>query len=610
MKNSIKSYALLASLASLAVSCGPEWGQMDPPAGNQIYPTLQNVGCYTFDEEGDLDPEIVQFVSYANEAMPEIVTDKTAKSPVLKVGKESYVKLDNMLTNVVCQNGAGVTFWLYEEGEAPADASILHWENEDGSQKLDFKANGKLEFANTRAEGEDEEEPADENMGKIMPDGWHFCALQLRNDGYALYVDGNENMDVAVADTDLSEAVQLMAQAPDVYVNYGSAQHADIMVDDITFFRNQITAREVKMPRKGNIGSSESGPDYSKWLMVGEEDNTTGFWTAWGPYVNLTGDGTIHYSFINYTDGINNWDNWLLCLTNGVERGGDGYTEYIVLRADNWGWATLYDTGTIESDYNWDTFKEDMNGAKVEMDINRNGANVEIICEITTEDGEKTYHYKKTIEGVASETLGSFLLVERGHLLIDPESVFTGQTFAPGAYTVGTDLNTGFWSVWSNQVRMTGDFKNFCFEFINHSPGEGSQNWQNWGLVVTNGYQSAPDGQRDPEYSEYYYLRADAWGWGGAFDRSKMTHSFDWDTYKADMKDANVKMYFTLSNGELTMSARQTRTDGSRMPEYRFVTPEVGVPVSLILTCEGSWLEILKVGYYPFADMSPEETND
>lgn len=616
MKNLIKSCILFGSLCLATASCGPDWGKMDPPAGNQVYPSLQNVASYNFDEE--MDPLLVELGSLTGGTPAVVAVDDSVQSPVLNISEGTYARLANSLTGVVCQTSASVSFWYKQlspktrDGEdsetvAPLDAtsSVLHWDM-DGSS-LDITANGSLKFK-SGDKSVTLDNPSEVANETVKADKWQFMTFVVSQNGYKMFVGGEEMPINLPEGIDLSEAVVLMNKASHVTLNNDGNQH--MLVDDITFFRNSATEKEAKQPKKGKIGqtggSGNEGPDYSKWILVGEEDNSTGFWTAWGPYVNLTGDGTIHYEFINYTNELNNWCNWLLCLTNGIERGGDGYTEYLVLRADNYGWATLYETGEMSSDYNWDTFKQDMNGAFVNMDINRTGANVEIVCVITTVDGQ-TFNYRKTIEGVDSPTLGSFLLVEGGHLLIDPESVFTGTVYKPGEYTLGTDLNTGFWSVWSNQVRMEGNFTNFAFEFINHSPGEGSSNWQNWGLIVTNGYQSG--GNQDPAYAEHYYLRADAYGWGGLYDSSTMTHGFDWSTYTADMKDAYVRMYFTYRDQELTMSARQTKADGDRMPEYRFVTPGMPAPISLILTCEGSWLEILKVGYYPFADMSPEEND-
>ncbi len=614
MKNSIKSCILFGSLGLAAASCGPDWGKMDPPAGNQIYPSLQNVASYNFDEE--IDPLVVELGSLDGSAAAVVAVDDSVQSPILDISRGAYARLANALTAVDCQTSASVSFWFKQvsgitpaEGEvAPVNltSSILHWEIEGST--LDFTANGCLKLKS----GEKAitlNDPAEIKNDFIKADKWQFITLVVHQNNLRLFV-GGEEMPVTVPEgTDLSEAVLLMNRADYVVLNADGDQH--MLLDDFTFFRNSATEKEAKQPKKGKIGQTGSGsdePDYSNWILVGEEDNTTGFWTAWGPYVNLTGNGNIHYEFFNYSDEGANWRNWLLCLTNGIEREGNGYSEYIVLRSDAWGWGALYDTGEMSQEFDWDTFCHDMNGAYVNMDINRNGANVEIVCVITTVEG-KTLNYRKTIEGVDSETLGSFLLVEGGHLLINPEQVFVGNTYKPGEYTVGTDFTTGFWSAWSNQVRMEGNFKNFAFEFINHSQGEGSQNWQSWGLVVTNGYQSAPDGQRDPAYSEYYYLRADAWGWGSHYDSSTMTHGYNWDTFTSEIKDANVRMYFTYQNQELTMSARHTKTDGERMPEYRFVTPGVSAPLSLILTCEGCWLEILKAGYFPFADMSPE-SND
>ncbi|MBD5275338.1 MAG: hypothetical protein HDS37_04460 [Bacteroides sp.] len=611
MKNSIKSCILFGSLAVAAASCGPDWGKMDPPAGNQIYPSLQNVASYNFDEE--LDPLLVELASHLGGTPALVAVDDSVQSPVLDISHGSYARLSNALKSVDCQTSASVSFWYKqlsgitpEDGSvAPIEASssVLRWNTDENT--LDFTANGCLKLKS----GDKTLTLNNETTNDfIKADKWQFITLVVANDGYKLYV-GGEEMPVNVPEgTDLSEAVAMMNRADYVTLNADGGQH--MLIDDFTFFRNSATEKEAKQPKKGKIGQTggpgNEGPNYSKWILVGEEDNSTGFWTTWGPYVNLTGDGTIHYEFINYSNELNNWCNWLLCLTNGIERNGDGYTEYLVLRADNYGWGTLYETGEMSCDFNWDTFKQDMNGAFVSMDINRTGTSVEVKSVITTVDGQE-YNYRKTIEGVDVPTLGSFLFVEGGHLLIDPESVFTGTVYKPGEYTVGTDYNTGFWSVWSNQVRMEGNFTNFAFEFINHSPGEGATNWQNWGLIVTNGYQSG--GNQDPAYAEHYYLRADAYGWGSLYESSTMTHGFDWSTYPADMKDAYVRMYFTYQNQELTMSARQTKADGDRMPEYRFVTPGMPAPISLILTCEGSWLEILKAGYYPFADMSPEEND-
>ncbi|MDE6549215.1 MAG: hypothetical protein K2L22_09460, partial [Muribaculaceae bacterium] len=132
------------------------------------------------------------------------------------------------------------------------------------------------------------------------------------------------------------------------------------------------------------------------WKLVGIEDNSTPFWSTWSEQVDLTGNGTLHYEFYNYTVGNENWQNWGLVLTNGVPRGGEGYHEYMYLRADAWGWGVEYEAtnggnAVQDHNFNWDTFKTDMEGALVNIDITRNGSNVKVEAKIKTVEGKDFY---------------------------------------------------------------------------------------------------------------------------------------------------------------------------------------------------------------------------
>jgi len=72
--------------------------------------------------------------------------------------------------------------------------------------------------------------------------------------------------------------------------------------------------------------------------VVGAEDNTALFWTAFSDSYTIPAENTLHLEFTNYSSKENNWNNWIVVVTNDAERNGDGYVEYVVLRADNWGW--------------------------------------------------------------------------------------------------------------------------------------------------------------------------------------------------------------------------------------------------------------------------------
>lgn len=593
----------------MASSSCHDWGEMDPPAGNDIYPTLENVAQYTFDDE-TLDPMLFKTGSYNGADIPELYEDPE-KGQVLYLNN-GYVTMNNPLSAVTCQTAVSMTFWMKqdvavdeESGEAlPQDltGALFGFSNDNNSGNMFFTANGWLSYSGVDGEWSDND-PSQYQTGYMTPGEWHYVALIVRKDGYGLYVDGQRKVDKQVADFDMSKLVRFMNNVSTLYIGKGGdSDTAPRYVDDIKIYRNQITDKEIARPNMSGGGSGDV--DLSKWILIGAEDNSAAWWTVWSPNVALAGDGTIHYQFYNYGSGGANWNNWVLVISNGKYVGEDGYAENLVMRADSWGWGgnISWDDCTVTNDYDFSTFIGDLQGALVDMDITRKGNTVTVSTVAYCENG-KTLHYEVIIPNVETPEIGTFFVLDSSHLLMNPDQTFVGRTYAPGEYTMGAaDFSSGFWSVWTPMEKFTAPFANFGFEFINHNSGVGS-NWQNWNYVITNGYQS---GGSDAEYAEYYYLRSDAYGWGSLYDSSTMTQSFDWTTYVADMHDSTHRIYFTYANNTLTMVNRGKRADGSAMPEYRFVTPDIPLPLSIIFTGEGCQLEFLRVGYFPWVDMSAE----
>ena len=130
----------------------------------------------------------------------------------------------------------------------------------------------------------------------------------------------------------------------------------------------------------------------------------------------MQGDGTLEAKFVNYTAGGNNWDNWLLVCCNDQDRGTSGYKEYIVLRADNWWWATGVDGGNTgcTSNFNWNTFKQDMNGATVLLTATRTGNTIAVDHDITTASGTK-YSYKFSRNTSYDSKIRFFFSNEKSH---------------------------------------------------------------------------------------------------------------------------------------------------------------------------------------------------
>ena len=148
--------------------------------------------------------------------------------------------------------------------------------------------------------------------------------------------------------------------------------------------------------------------------LIGLEDNTTGWWTAFSDDVKVPAGETRSFSFTNYTDGKNNWDNFVTILRNADKK------EYGVVRADNYGWGNGYDAcqhdGTAGAD--WAGWLTAMNGAKVTVYVtncNNGTADVQAIMKGT--DGKTYTQYYLGINTVDPADLYVSFTADHSHLV-------------------------------------------------------------------------------------------------------------------------------------------------------------------------------------------------
>ena len=204
--------------------------------------------------------------------------------------------------------------------------------------------------------------------------------------------------------------------------------------------------------------AEESVPVY---YPVSEQKNTTAAYNT-----NLTQDYTLaagkkaQFKFYNYTVATDNFKSWVLGVSNKAH-GLSGYTEYVMLRNDNWENVAWTNTGCM-SDFDWTTFVNDMNGSLVDMTVELTTAGVfNMTSVITTADKKATYHYSYT------KTLSA-----------KPSSVnvfFTGEN----SYIDGSSLATGISSpIIYNKVKMDGKWYNLAGQQVD-------QNYK--GIVIVNG---------------------------------------------------------------------------------------------------------------------------
>lgn len=114
--------------------------------------------------------------------------------------------------------------------------------------------------------------------------------------------------------------------------------------------------------------------------IAGAEDCTSAWWGDFSQYFTIPSNRLLHIDFVNHGSGVNNYNNWNLCLAT-AERDASGYSEYFVLRSDAYGWGNSdYNGNMIGTNYaecatnagsedQWAYFRQAINGVNVEMEI-------------------------------------------------------------------------------------------------------------------------------------------------------------------------------------------------------------------------------------------------
>ncbi len=128
--------------------------------------------------------------------------------------------------------------------------------------------------------------------------------------------------------------------------------------------------------------------------VLGAEDNTTRFWDVHSEAFQVPVGQTLTRRFKNYSNGVGNWNNFVVCLTTA-----DGSTEYGILRADNWGWGTGWEGTELRSkctpsggQLDWASWLAAMDEATVTVSVTNHGdGTCDVRCVMLGSDGE-TYH--------------------------------------------------------------------------------------------------------------------------------------------------------------------------------------------------------------------------
>ena len=208
------------------------------------------------------------------------------------------------------------------------------------------------------------------------------------------------------------------------------------------------------------VVEAEAEKDADVYFPESMEKNTSAaWWTNFSKdYYTLKKGSKAELKFYNYSNKVANWNNWCLVAAN-AERGAEGYGEHFVLRNDNYGWFTVAGGNTndnssnveftLQSEYNWDTFLEDMDGSLVDMNVEFTGNVVKMTSTITTTT-KKVYNYSFSMKLTQPEDKVVLFFVNEGSY-IDGSSLATGIN-SPYVITKKAEGNGKWYNLNGQQV--------------------------------------------------------------------------------------------------------------------------------------------------------------
>lgn len=161
--------------------------------------------------------------------------------------------------------------------------------------------------------------------------------------------------------------------------------------------------------------------------QVGESDFSSSWWTVFSDDFTVNVGETAYIKFTNYSDCVNSYDNYVVILRNTA------YTEYAVVRADNYGWGDGYEdndnlvhawsdgTTTYTTNGNTDaTWLAAMAEADVTVYVtNCNNGTADVQAVITGKDGVTYTQYYLGIDTVDPDDLTFALTLEECYLVFE-----------------------------------------------------------------------------------------------------------------------------------------------------------------------------------------------
>ena len=298
------------------------------------------------------------------------------------------------------------------------------------------------------------------------------------------------------------------------------------------------------------------------YKTIGATDNSTPFWGDHSENIKVGPKETFISSFTNYTNGQNNWNNFVVVLCR------QDNTEFAVVRADNYGWGAGYDGNPnlwlSGGQADWGKWLKAMDGARVDVAVTNNGdGSADVSAIMQGNDGN---YYTQEYKGIAidSEDFYFRFTVDGSHLEFDN--------------VIGEEDNsTAFWGAHSSDYNVPVG-RTVITRIKNYSNLQ--NNWNNFVVVLTK------DGT-----TEYAVVRADNYGWGDSYAACTPSGGqSDWGAWLKAMDDATVTVSVTNHGSSADVKCIMVGNDGKTYKQDYIGISPIDSELWFRFTVDGSHL--------------------
>ena len=197
----------------------------------------------------------------------------------------------------------------------------------------------------------------------------------------------------------------------------GSDGGSTLLDNSLVKFSAVSSAGEFTVEYQGMKAAGTVTVEQGECVQVGASDFSSGWWTVFSDDEQVNKGDTWTKTVQLRSDNLENYHSLVVVLRTADKK------EYAFLRTDNYGWGTGYSAETAENDWNFDTFKNNLDGAMYTITVTNNGETIDVMMNVIDATGAAHFQNYKGVATAGTEQADAddvfvSLTCEEAYLLI------------------------------------------------------------------------------------------------------------------------------------------------------------------------------------------------